>query len=76
MEVSIAGVSDAEFKDLLASLEESPPSGNDKPKAKEAKVVDIDAMYQVIVECKNEEHQKAVLTHLETKGEKCRLLTL
>lgn len=76
MEVSIAGVSDTEFRELLASLEEPAASTTDKTKAKEAKVVDIDAMYQVIVECKNEEHQKAVLTQLEAEGQKCRLLTL
>lgn len=77
IEVSIAGVSDADFRELIERLDTKPAApAKDKPKDKEGKVVEIDAMYQVIVECKNEAHQKAVLIKLETEGEKCRLLTL
>ncbi len=74
-DIEIAGVSDAEMKDLIASLNPEPP-GKDKEKPKEAKSVTIDAMYQVIVECKTEADQKATLEKLEKEGLKCRLLAL
>lgn len=75
IDIEIAGVTDAEMKDLIASLNPQPPEkGKEKPK--EAKSVTIDAMYQVIVECKTEADQKATLEKLEKEGLKCRLLTL
>lgn len=72
-DIEIAAVTDAEMRALIDILN-PPPTTPDKPK--DAKSVTIDAMYQVIVECKTEADQKTTLEKLEKEGLKCRLLTL
>ena len=42
----------------------------------ERKPKPIDATYEVVVECKDEEHQRRMFELMQAQGEKCRLMTL
>lgn len=63
--LDITGFSDEEIAELMGVEEE-----------KEKPEVEINATFEVVAECENEEHQQMVYNILNEKGIKCRLLTL
>lgn len=73
-DIAATAITEDEINELIGKLSTDLPKIEDKKK--QAKSVTIDAMYQVIVECKTEADQKATLEKLEKEGLKCRLLTL
>lgn len=62
-----------QLAELKASLDQSAPKDE---KDQEQSAQSAPEEYQVVVECENEDQQKAVYEQLQREGRKCRLLTL
>lgn len=62
------------LNDFIASAEKSARKKVEAATRKKAR--SIDATYEVVVECKDEDHQRRVFELVCAQGEKCRLLTL
>lgn len=59
--------------ELIEADEKSKETAAAKKKAKEAYVSDV---FQLVVECRNEAHQKALYEQLTGAGEQCKLITI
>jgi ParB-like chromosome segregation protein Spo0J len=72
--LDVEGSLNFDLNDFIAKAEKS--ARKRVADATPRKVRSIDATYEVVVECKDEDHQRRVFELVSSQGEKCRLLTL
>jgi hypothetical protein len=71
--IDVEGALNFDLNDFVAKQE---TKARDAVRKATPKPKPIDATYEVVIECKDEEHQRRVFELVIAQGEKCRLLTL